>query len=90
MKESYITIIKGAKQYSKTFLIMQLITLLLKSGIHPKTIFYFLLHDPELANFIGEHPSEFGKYLRNEVNCRGKLFVFLDEFQKVKTITNIV
>lgn len=85
----YITVLKGCRQSGKTFLIKQCISALLKEGISPQNIFYFLLDDPELASYIETNPNEFGNFLKNELQARGKLFVFFDEFQKVKGITEL-
>ena len=86
---SYVTVLKGCRQGGKTFLIKQCIATLLKEGVAPQNIFYFLFDDPELANYIENNPNEFGNFLRNEMESKGKLFVFFDEFQKVKGITEL-
>jgi predicted AAA+ superfamily ATPase len=85
----YVTVLKGCRQSGKTFLITQCIATLLKEGVSPQNIFYFLLDDPELANYIENNPNEFGNFLRNEMQSKGKMFVFFDEFQKVKGITEL-
>lgn len=86
----YITVLKGTRQGGKTFLIKQCITSLIQSGTDPRTIYYFLLDDPELARYIEEQPNEFGNFLKNEAENRGKLYIFFDEFQKVPHITNLI
>lgn len=85
----YVTVLKGCRQGGKTFLIKQCISTLIKEGIAPQNIYYFLLDDIELANYIENNPNEFGNFLKNEMQTKGKLFIFFDEFQKVKGITEL-
>jgi len=87
---NYVTVLKGARQGGKTFVIRQCISVLLQRGCSAQNIFYFLLDDPDLAKYIEQHPDEFANFLRNEAKTRGKLFVFFDEFQKVADITKLV
>lgn len=89
-EKAYITVLKGTRQSGKTFLLKQSISTLLQEGIKPQNILYFLLDDPELTHYIENNPNEFGNFLKNEAQIRGKLFVFFDEFQKVTHITNLI
>jgi len=89
-KSAYITILKGARQSGKTFLIKQCITALLGGQYSARNIFYFLLDDPELAKYIEQNPAEFANFLRNEAQSRGRILVVIDEFQKVASITELV
>lgn len=89
-KNAYVTVLQGARQSGKTFLIRQCIAALLKKGYSPQNIFYFLIDDPELAKYIEQSPVEFVNFLRHEAQARGKLFVFFDEFQKLAGITQLV
>jgi hypothetical protein len=86
----FVTVMKGARQGGKTFLVRQCISALLRKGIPSQNIWYFLLDDPEMVRYIEESPGEFANFLRNEAQSRGKLFVFFDEFQKVAGITELV
>ena len=85
----YITVLKGCRQSGKTFLIKQCISEFIKQGIPAQNIFYFLLDDPEMAAYIENNPNEFANFLRNESHTKGKLWIFFDEFQKVKGITEL-
>jgi len=89
-EKPYITVLKGTRQCGKTFLLKQCVSTLLKREVDPQNIFYFLLDDLELSRYIEENPNEFVNYLRNEARVKGKLYIFLDEFQKVSNITNVI
>jgi predicted AAA+ superfamily ATPase len=90
LENEYITVIKGPRQSGKTFLIKQLISSLLNKGISPNNIFYFLFDDLDLLNYVEEHPSEFLNYVISESEKSGRLYIILDEFQKVKQLTSLV
>lgn len=90
LDNEYVTILKGPRQSGKTYLARQIISALLTKGVLPTNIFYFLFDDPDLLTYVEEHPSEFLNYIINESEKLGKLYVFLDEFQKVKALTSLV
>lgn len=86
----YITVLRGSRQTGKTFLVKQCISELLKRGTSPRNIFYFLLDDQELVNYIENNPVEFSNFLKNEALARKKIFVFFDEFQKAARLTDLI
>lgn len=90
LKHQYITVLKGPRQCGKSFLIKQVITWLLKNGISADSIFYFLFDDTDLLNYIEEHPKEFLNYLSLKAEKSNRIYVVLDEFQKVKNLNNLV
>lgn len=87
---SYVAVLKGTRQSGKTFLVKQCIQKLIAGGVPAKNIFYFLLDDPELSDYIEENPIQFAEMLKNEFESKGKIYVFFDEFQKVTNITNLI
>jgi predicted AAA+ superfamily ATPase len=89
-KTKYITIIKGARQCGKTFLIKQIVSHLIESGTPPSSICYFLFEDLELVSLVEKEPQSFKKYIENESKKFKKYYVFLDEFQRVSGLTNLV
>lgn len=89
-KPDYVTVLMGARQSGNTFLIKQCISTLLKGRCPAGNICYFLMDDPELALYVEQNPTEFANFLRNEMVVRGRIFVFIDEFQKAARITDLV
>lgn len=85
-----ITVIKGTRQCGKTFLIKQIISQLLAQGVLPDSIDYFLFDDPDLARYVESNLTAFANYLKGEAKNKKVYYVFLDEFQKVKDLTNVI
>ena len=86
----YVTVLKGTRQCGKTFLIKQTIEKLVQDGVDPKAISYFLFDDPDLTSLIENEPAVFRAYIQNEAKKHTRYYVVLDEFQRVKGLTNIV
>lgn len=82
LETSEITIITGSRQVGKTTLLFQLKDFLLKKGVPDGNILIFnldILSDLELFT----NQEDFIKFLKERIG-KGKLFVFVDEAQRVK------
>ena len=81
LKKSEMTLITGSRQVGKTTLIEQLKDFLIKKGIKEEMIFSFnldIIQDWESL----EDQTEFIKFLKDR-SAKGKIYVFIDEAQKV-------
>ncbi len=86
----YVTVLKGTRQCGKTFLVKQVIERLVQDGVDPRSISYFLFDDPDLKSLVENEPSVFRSYIQNEAKKHARYYVVMDEFQRVKGLTNIV
>lgn len=84
-----IVVIKGPRQAGKTYLLYQLIDILLKRQIVPRNILYFSLDDEDIRKWISEAPREFTNFIMSR-GGDNRIFVFLDEFQKASNLTEII
>ncbi len=78
-----IILIYGLRRVGKTILIYQLIDYLLKNGIDKKYIFYFTF-DEKVASLKELLEEYAGLVLGKDILTAGKIYVFLDEIQKLK------
>jgi hypothetical protein len=93
--EEEIIIIKGARQAGKTTIIYCLIDRLLKSGVKPQQIFYFLLDNLKLQEEFSRHPYALKETIETFLgqtleNYPGRVYIFLDEVQKFSYFAEIV
>ena len=95
LQKEEITIILGPRQVGKTTLILKLINYLKDHGVKKEQIYYYNLDDVELRGRIKKDfyflkkdiEQTFGKTLEN---IKDKLFLFIDEGQKVPAIFELV
>ncbi len=78
-----IILIYGLRRVGKTVLMYQLIDYLLKSGIDKKHILYFTF-DEKIASLKELLEEYAGLVLGKDILTAGKIYVFLDEIQKLK------
>lgn len=86
-KRQIITLV-GLRRVGKTSILYQVIDDLLRSGMEPKTVFYFSFdEDAENLEAVLEKYRE--EILRRQWR-ESKLYIFLDEIQKAKNCENIL
>jgi len=90
-----IIILRGARQAGKTTIIHCLIDNLLKTGVKPQQIFYFLLDNVKLQQEFSQHPYS----LKNAIETflgqtmekyPERIYIFLDEVQKFPSFAEVV
>jgi len=87
-----ITVLKGARQTGKSFLFKMIISKLIKNGVNPHHIYYINFDDTSLRDKTNENLDVFKNFILNEIKQHqgSKLYFFIDEFQKVKNITDLI
>lgn len=84
LEAAEITVIIGPRQVGKTTLVFQLKEYLLSEKIaQEKQIYYFNL-DVVSDQTIFRNQSDFVQFLRNRINSNNKLYVFVDEVQRIE------
>jgi len=95
LAEDEIIILKGARQAGKTTILYCLIDHLIKTGVKPQQIFYFLMDNRKLQQEFSRHPyalkSAIETFLgRSLENYPERVYIFLDEAQKFPSFADIV
>jgi len=95
LPEEEIIILKGARQAGKTTIIHCLIDKLLKLGVKPEQIFYFLLDNIKLQQEFSQHPYALKNAIetflgRTMENYPDRIYIFLDEVQKFPSFAEMV
>lgn len=95
LDEEEIVVVKGSRQAGKTTILYCLIDDLLKRGIDPKNIFYFLLDNLRLQQQFTENPYALKELIESYIGeplekYPDKIYIFLDEIQKLNKFTNVI
>lgn len=77
-----IIAIKGSRQVGKTTLALQLADYLLRQKkVSPQNIFFFSLESSAVLSFWQEEKERVFQFLKQQASQKGKIYVFIDEFQ---------
>ena len=87
LKDRQILLVMGLRRVGKTTLLYQLIQELLNSGIKPFRLVYFSF-DEESANIEDLMETYREKVLKTDFEKSDRIYVFLDEIQKLKDWQN--
>jgi len=86
-QNSLAKVLLGQRRTGKSYVLRQIIDTLIKQGINPKNTFYF---NKELIEFddVKTHKQLFDliALYKKKINVKGKIYLFLDENSRNKTM----
>lgn len=83
LKEEEITVIIGPRQVGKTTLVTQLKDHLTAAGVASSAVYYFNL-DVLTDRAIFNTQSDFIQFIKNRLSGQNKLYIFIDEAQRIE------